>query len=73
MHLLHAFIECAEGFNLCSEKQISKLSIGKEDDEEHDGEAQNVCSTAGKSRRQLGHGLVKADVLEYLQVFKNFI
>lgn len=68
---LHAFIECTEGFNLCSEKQISKLGIGKEDNEEHNSKAQNVRSAAGQSRRQLGHGLVKTDILEYLWVFKQ--
>lgn len=37
--LLHALDKGAERFDLCPEEQISKLSVGEEHDEEHDGEA----------------------------------
>lgn len=65
--LLHALDEGTERFNLCSKEQISKLSIGKKYNEEHDGEAQNIFSTSTKCGGQLCHGLVKTDVLENLK------
>jgi len=44
------------------------LSISKEDDEEHDGKPKDVFSTSTQSGGQLCHGLIKADVLENLQM-----
>lgn len=45
-HFLHALDEGAERFNLCPKEQVSKLGIGKEYDEEHDGETQDIFSTS---------------------------
>lgn len=64
--LLHAFDKGAEGFHLCSKEQISKLSICKEDYEEHNGKSHDVFCTAAQSGGQLCHGLIETDVLENL-------
>lgn len=64
---LHALDERAERFDLRPKEQISKLSVGEEHDEEHDGEAQDIFSTSTQCGRQLSHGLVKTDVLENLK------
>lgn len=64
---LHALDKGAERFNLCPKQQVSKLSIGEENNEEHDGKAQDVFSTTAQCGGQLGHGLVKTDVLENLE------
>ena len=66
-HPLHALDEGAERLNLCPKEQISKLSIGEEHDEEHDGKAQDIFSTSSQCGGQLSHGLVKTDVLENLK------
>lgn len=63
----HALNKSAEVFHLCSKKQVTKLGISKENNEEHDGKAQYVLGTAGQCRGELHHGFVEADVLEYLQ------
>lgn len=64
---LHALDKGAERFNLRPKQQVSKLSVGEENDEEHDGKAQDVFSTTAQCGGQLGHGLVKTDVLENLK------
>lgn len=69
--LLHAFCKGTEGLNHCPKEQISKLSVSKEDNEEHDGESQNVFSTSTQCGGQLHHGLIKTDVLENLQGQEN--
>lgn len=66
-YALHALDKSAKGFHLSPEQQVSKLSVGKEDNEEHDGEAQNVFSAATQGGRQLSHGLVETDVFENLE------
>lgn len=63
----HALDESAEVFHLGPEKQIAELGVGKKNDEEHDGKAQDVLGTAGQCGGELGHGFVEADVLEYLE------
>lgn len=68
---LHALDKGAEGFNLCPKQQISKLSVGKENNEEHDGEAQDVFGTATQCGGQLSHGLVETDVFENLEECKE--
>lgn len=68
---LHALDEGAKGLHLCPKQQVSKLSVGEEDNEEHNGEAQDVFSTATQSGGQLGHGLVETDVFENLKEFKE--
>lgn len=64
---LHALDKRAERFNLRPKEQISKLSVGEEHDEEHDGKAQDIFSTSTQCGGQLSHGLVKTDVLENLK------
>lgn len=68
---LHALDKGAEGFNLCPKQQISKLSVGEENNEEHDGEAQDVFRTATQCGGQLSHGLVETDVFENLEKCKG--
>lgn len=68
---LHALDKGAEGFNLCPKQQVSKLSVGKEDNEEHDGKAQDVFCTATQCGGQLSHGLVETDVFENLEEYKE--
>ena len=36
---LHRILECSEAFNLNAECQVAQLSVGEENDEEHDCEA----------------------------------
>lgn len=64
---VHALDESAKAFYLGPEKQVAELGVGEEDNEEHDGETQDVLGTASQGGGELGHGLVEADVLEYLQ------
>lgn len=64
--LIHAFGKSTERVNFHSKQQISKLGVGEEDDEEHDGEAHDVFSASPQSGGQLSHGLIKTDVLENL-------
>lgn len=68
---LHALDKGTEGFNLCPKQQVSKLSVGEEDNEEHDGEAQDVFSTAAQCGGQLSHGLVETDVFENLEEYEE--
>lgn len=63
----HALDESAKVFHLGPEKQVAQLGIGEKHKEEHDGKAQDVLGTAGQRGGELGHGLVEADVLEYLK------
>ena len=42
---LHAITKFTEVTNLCTEDQVAKLSICKEDDEEHDGKTSNIFGT----------------------------
>lgn len=63
----HALDESAKVFHLGPEKQVAKLRIGEENDEEHDSEAQDVLGTASQCGGELRHGFVEADVLEYLE------
>lgn len=51
--------------NLCAKYQIAKLSIGQEDNEEHDGKAGHILGTSTQCQAQLGHGLVEAHIFEY--------
>lgn len=48
-------------------KKVTQLGIGKEDNEEHNGKAQDVLGTTCQRGGELGHCFVKANVLEYLQ------
>lgn len=63
----HALDESAKVFHLGSKKQVAELCIGEENNEEHDGEAQDVFGTASQRGGELSHGFVEADVLEYLE------
>lgn len=63
----HALDESAKVFHLGPEKQVAQLGIGEKHDEEHDSKAQDILGTAGQCGGELGHGLVEADVLEYLE------
>ncbi len=62
----HSRDEAVEVLHLSAEQQVSELSEGKEDDEEHDGKASEVLGTARQCGGKLSHGLVEADVLEDL-------
>lgn len=64
---IHAGLESAEIVDLCSKHQVCQLSVGQEDDEEHDGEAHQVLGTARHGARQLAHGLVEVDELKELR------
>lgn len=63
---LHALDKCAERLHFCPKKKISKLGIGKEDDEKHDGKSQDIFSTSAECGGQLSHRLIETDVLENL-------
>lgn len=63
---LHAFNKGTEVFHLCPKKKVAQLGIGKEDNEEHNGKAQDVLGTTCQCGGELGHGFVKANILEYL-------
>lgn len=52
---------------MCPKKKVTQLGIGKEDNEEHNGKAQDVLGTTCQCGGELGHCFVKANVLEYLQ------
>jgi hypothetical protein len=43
----HALDESAKVFHLGPEKQVAKLGISEEDNEEHDGKPQDVLGTSG--------------------------
>lgn len=60
----HAGLEGTEVVELCPENQVRQLRVGKEHDEEHDGESQQVFSAPGHGAGQLAHGLIKIDELE---------
>lgn len=47
MGYTHALDESAKVFHLSPKKQVAKLGISKENNEEHDGEAQDVLGTTG--------------------------
>lgn len=63
---LHRILECSKAFDLNAERQVTQLSVGKEDDEEHDCKARNIPCAFGQRFAQLCHGLVEADVFEHL-------
>ena len=63
----HGLDESVEAFHLGPKKQVAQLGVGEKLDEEHDGEAQDVLGTAGQPGGELDHGLIEADVLEYLE------
>ena len=52
---------------LGSEDQIAQLSIGQEDNEEHDGEAEDIHGAAAQGHAQRAHGFVEARVFENLE------
>ncbi len=62
----HSIVKAAEVTNLSTEDEVAKLSEGQEDDEKHDSKTSQILSTASQGGGQLSHGLVEADVLEYL-------
>jgi hypothetical protein len=57
-------LEGTEVVDLGAKHQVGQLSVGQEDDEEHDGEADEVLGTARHGGGQLAHGLVEVDELE---------
>lgn len=63
----HAGLKSAEIIDLGSKHQIGELSVGQEDDEEHDGETHKVLGTARHGGGQLTHGLVEVDELKKLR------
>jgi hypothetical protein len=46
---LHAVLERAEVTDLCTENEVSKLCVRKEDDEEHDSKSSNIFGTLSKT------------------------
>lgn len=56
---------------MCPKKKVTQLGIGKEDNKEHNGKAQDVLGTTSQRGGQLSHCFVKANILEYLQEKKN--
>ncbi len=60
-------LKAAEVLDLGAEDQVTELSEGQEDDEEHDSETCQVLGTARQGGGELGHRLVEADVLENLK------
>lgn len=64
---LHAGLEGTEVVDLGAKHQVGQLSVGQEDDEEHDGETDEVLGTARHGGGQLAHGLVEVDELEELK------
>lgn len=64
---LHAFNKGTEVFHLCPKKKVTQLGIGEEDNEEHNGKAQDVLGTTCQCGGKLRHCFVKANILEYLQ------
>lgn len=64
---LHAGLESAEIIHLGPKHQVGQLSIGQEDDKEHDSKAHQVLGTARHSTGQLAHGLIEVDELEKLR------
>lgn len=57
----------AEIFELGPKQQIPQLCERQKDDEIHHSEPRQVLGTTGKSRRQLGHRFVKADIFKKLE------
>lgn len=43
---IHAVLETGKLFNLRPKDQVAELSVGKENDEEHDGKSSDVFGTA---------------------------
>ena len=64
---LQRVFKATEILDLSTKQQVTELSEGQEDDEEHDKESGQILGTAAQSGRQLGHGLVEADVFEDLK------
>lgn len=67
---LHAGLERAEIVDLGPEHQVGQLSIGQEDDEEHNGKAHQVLGAARHGVGQLTHGLIKVDEFKQLKGFE---
>lgn len=63
---LHGLRKCTIVVDLSAENEKAELSVRQEDNEEHDGESGDVLGATAESQAQLGHGLVEAHVLEYL-------
>ena len=53
--------------NFWSEEKISVLSVGHEDNHEHELESYHIWSTSGQGGIQLVHGPVEGDVLEQFE------
>lgn len=68
--LSQAGLESAEVVDLGAKHQVGELSVGQEDDEEHDGEAHEVFSAARHGAGELAHGLVEVDELKKLRTHK---
>ena len=65
---LHSIVEAWEVFHLGAEDEVSKLSKGQEDDEEHYSKSCQILCTTSQGRAELGHCLIEANVLEYLWI-----
>lgn len=63
---LHAGLERAEIVDLSSKHQVGQLSVRQENDEEHDGKANEVLGTTRHGAGELTHGLVEVDELKKL-------
>lgn len=64
---LHTFLEGTEVIHLSAEDKVRQLGIRQEDDEEHDGEAEEVFGTSGHGCGELAHGPIEIDEFEELQ------
>ena len=60
-------LECAEVLHLCAKYQVAELSESQEDNEEHDGEAEDIHGAAAQGHAQRAHGFVEARVFENLE------
>ena len=49
---LHAVVERAEVTDLSSKDEIAELSVGKEDDEEHDGKSCDILGALQEEKRR---------------------
>lgn len=60
-------MESAEVINLSAKDKVGQLGVRQEDDDEHDGEAEEVFGASRHGCGELAHGPVKIDELEELQ------
>lgn len=58
--------QVAEIPDLGTKEEVAELGEGKEDDEEHDEETDDVFLGLSQGASQLSHSLVEAHVLEHL-------